>query len=160
MKSTTSFFLKQLYLQFLFNLIIVFIISCSYTKYIENDNDLKAKVYFFTTSFSHFFLLAALPLIISILFYFILKSNKIATILFGFLTLILLVILKVDANIYDQFRYHLSPIVFSLVFGKRASDIFQFSTSNIITAIVFIIGLIILQFLFYYLAKKNSYKGN
>lgn len=158
MKSTTSFFLKQLYLQFLFNLIIVFIISCSYTKYIENDNDLKAKVYFFTTSFSHFFLLAALPLIISILFYFILKSNKIATILFGFLTLILLVILKVDANIYDQFRYHLSPIVFSLVFGKRASDIFQFSTSNIITAIVFIIGLIILQFLFYYLAKKIATK--
>lgn len=154
MKSTNAIFFKQLYIQFLFNLIIVFIIAKSYANYIENDNDLMSKTYFVTTSFSHFFLLAALPLIFTILFYFIFKSNKAATILFCFLNVLLLIVLKVDSNIFNQFRYHLSPIVFSLLFGKRAGDIFQFSTGNIITAVLFVVGLIIVQFLFYYLAKK------
>lgn len=149
-----NIFFKQLYIQFLFNLIIVFIISKTYTNYIENDNDLMAKIYFFTTTFSHFFLLAALPLILIVLFYFIFKSKKISTLLFSLLNVLLLITLKVDSNIFNQFRYHLSPIVFSLLLGKRAGDIFQFSTGNIITAIVFIVLLILAQILFYFLAKK------
>lgn len=158
MKSAPPFILKQLYIQFLFNLIIVFIIAKSYANYIDSDNDIKSKIYFLTTSFSHFLLLASIPLLISFVFYFVLKSNKIATFLFVILTLILLIVLKIDSNIFNQFRYHLSPIVFSLVFGKRAGDIFQFSISNILTALLFILGLILLQFIFYYVAKKIASK--
>jgi hypothetical protein len=64
------------------------------------------------------------------------------------------VIVKLDSVIYEQFRYHISPIVLKLVLGKRSSDIFQFSTSNIVIAILFIIALFGLQFFFYYLANK------
>lgn len=153
-RSINYTFLRQLYIRFIFNFFTVVVIAIPYLSYIENDNEIKAKIYFLTTTLSHFFLLSAIPLLISIITYLITKSIKFTNIVFITLMIITHIILKVDVNIFNQFRYHLSPIVFSLLFGKRAGDIFQFSTSNIITAILFIVVLIIIQLLFYYIAKK------
>jgi membrane-anchored protein YejM (alkaline phosphatase superfamily) len=160
MKPINYAFLKQLYLQFVFNFFVVLIIALPYLSYIENDNEIKAKIYFYTTTLSHFFLLAALPLLVSMVLYLISKSIKLSSIIFMTLMIIVLVVLKIDANIFNQFRYHLSPIVFSLLFGKRASDIFQFSSSNVITGVLFIVGLILMQLLFFYLAKKIIARKN
>ena len=154
MKPINFAFLKQLYLQFVFNFFIVLLIAIPYLNYIENDNEIKAKIYFFATTLGHFFLLSSIPLLISILIYLLTKSVKLTSVFFITLMVLFLIILKIDANIFNQFRYHLSPIVFSLMFGKRASDIFQFSTSNIITAGLFVVGLILMQIVFFYIARK------
>ncbi|MFD2908049.1 DUF3413 domain-containing protein [Flavobacterium ardleyense] len=160
MKSINYAFLKQLYLQFVLNFFVVLIIALPYLSYIENDNEIKAKIYFYATTLSHFFFLAALPLLVAMLIYLISRSIKLSSIIFMTLMIIMLVVLKIDANIFTQFRYHLSPIVFSLLFGKRASDIFQFSSSNVITGVLFIVGLILMQLLFFYVAKKIIARKN
>ncbi len=130
------------------------LLAMPYLNYIENNKEIKAKIYFFATTFSHFFLIAAIPLLFATPIYLIFKSVRWTSVAYAALTVFLLVILKIDANIFSQFRYHLSPIVLSLLFGKRATDIFQFSTSNTITAILFVIGLIALQVFFFYISKK------
>lgn len=149
-----SQFLKQLYTVYLFNLVILFFISVNYINYLENFEDVLAKIYFASTTFSNFALIGVLPLLLGFLFFFITKSRVITKIIFSAFSVIGILILELDATIFSQFRYHLSPIVLNLIFGKRASDTFQFSTSNIIVAILFIIGVIAIQFLFYWLAKK------
>ena len=147
-------FLKQLYIQVVFNFIILVLLALPYLSYIENNNEVKAKIYFFATTFSHFFLLAVIPFLFAILLYSITKSTKVAGIIYSFLTVLLLVILKIDVNIFSQFRYHISPIVLSLLFGKRSSDIFQFSDANTITAVLFLVGIVALQFFIYFISKK------
>lgn len=159
-KSINKGFLKQLYIQSLFNFFLVLLIALPYLSYIESGNEIKAKIYFLATTISHFFLLTAIPLLLSIVIYFITKSTRLSSIIFIILMLLVLLILKVDANIFNQFRYHLSPIVFSLLFGKRASDIFQFSTSNVITSVLFVVGLVLIQLLFFWIAKRIIDKTN
>ena len=71
---------------------------------------------------------------------------------------ILIILVKLDTIIFTQFRYHLSPMIFKLAFGKRATDIFQFSTENYITAVLFICFVIGLQILFFKLMNKIPYE--
>jgi membrane-anchored protein YejM (alkaline phosphatase superfamily) len=71
---------------------------------------------------------------------------------------ILIILVKLDTVIFTQFRYHLSPMIFKLAFGKRATDIFQFSTENYITAVLFICFVIGLQILFFKLMNKIPYE--
>lgn len=154
MKLNTTLFLKQLYIVYLLNLIILFFISTGYISYLESFEDVLAKIFFILMTFSHFALLGIIPLLFGLLLFFTTKSRIITKIVFSSLSVIGIIVLKLDENIFNQFRYHLSPIVFNLMFGTRASDTFQFSASNIATVTIFIIGIIGLQFLFYYLAKK------
>jgi membrane-anchored protein YejM (alkaline phosphatase superfamily) len=152
-QSNTPFF-KQLYLVFIFNLVLLLCNSIKYTSFLENIDGFFLKLYLGITTASHFFLIGILSLVFSLPVYYITKSNKITQGVHIILSTFILVIVKLDSVIYEQFRYHISPIVLKLVLGKRSSDIFQFSTSNIVIAILFIIALFIIQFFFYYLANK------
>ena len=154
MRLTDNQFTRQLYLVFVLNLLIVFLISKSYIDYLEFSGGLFPKVYFLLNTIGHFGLLTLLPLLIALLFFRITKARKGSKILFSTLSVAFILVLKLDANIFSQFRYHLSPLVFNLMFGKRASDTFQFCLSSIIMAVFFIALVIGLQFLFYFLAKK------
>lgn len=145
---------QQLYLVFLFNLALVLITATAYLNFLENANGFWLNLYLGITTVSHFFVIAALPLLLSLLVNFLTKSVAITRAVNIFLSTLVLVIIKLDATIFEQFRYHLSPIVFKLVFGKRASDIFQFSTSNIAMAAAFIVALLGLEFLFHYFSRK------
>ena len=147
-------FRKQLYIVFLFNVLALLFQSGKYSVYFENTDSFFTKLYLTLTTFSHFFWIGALPLLLSLVFYIVVKSKKLVTIINIVLSALVLILVQIDTIIFGQFRYHISPIVLKLVFGKRSSDIFQFSTINIIIALLFVIGLIGLQFLFHYLAKK------
>src|SRR5690606_40099898 len=52
-------------------------------------------------------LLVALPLLISLLFYLLLKRKRVTTIIYGILMSILIIALEIDTEVYAQFRYHL-----------------------------------------------------
>lgn len=154
MQQSPTPLIKQLYLVFLFNLVLLLFIALQYTSFLENIDGFFLKLYLGITTASHFFLIGILPLLLSLPVYYLTKSNKITQ---GFnivLSTFILVVVKLDAVIFEQFRYHISPIVLKLVFGKRSSDIFQFSTTNIVIAVLFIIALFGLQFFFFYLSKK------
>jgi membrane-anchored protein YejM (alkaline phosphatase superfamily) len=152
-QSPTPLF-KKLYLVFLLNLILLIFIALQYATFLENIDGFFLKIYLGITTVSHFFLIGILPLVLSLPFYYLTKSNKITQGVHIIFSTFILVIVKLDAVIFEQFRYHISPIVVKLVFGKRSSDIFQFSTTNIIIAVLFIIALFGLQFFLYYLANK------
>src|SRR5690606_20670088 len=82
------------------------------------------------------------------------KRKKATNINYGTLMSILIIALEIDTEVYAQFRYHLSPIVFNLEFGKRASDIFQFSTSDYLATIGFVVMTIAAQFLVYFVVAQ------
>ena len=154
MQQSPTPLVKQLYLVFLFNLVLLLFIALQYTSFLENIDGFFLKLYLGITTASHFFLIGILPLLLSLLVYYLTKSNKITQVVNVLLSTFILVIVKLNAVIFEQFRYHISPIVLKLVFGKRSSDIFQFSTTNIVIAVLFIIALFGLQFFFFYLSKK------
>ncbi|MFY0483336.1 DUF3413 domain-containing protein [Flavobacterium sp. PLA-1-15] len=154
MQLNNNQFIKQLYLVFLLNLLVVFIISKSYIDYLEFSGGFFPKIYFLLNTVGHFGLLTLFPLLLTLLIFWITKARKASKIVFSTLSVFFILVLKLDANIFSQFRYHLSPLVFNLMFGKRASDTFQFSLYNILMAIFFIALIIALQFLFYFIAKK------
>lgn len=154
MQQSPTPLIKQLYLVFLFNLVLLLFIALQYTSFLENIDGFFLKLYLGITTASHFFLIGILPLLLSLLVFFLTKSNSITKGVNVVLSTFILVVVKLDAVIFEQFRYHISPIVLKLVFGKRSSDIFQFSTTNIVIAVLFIIALFGLQFFFFYLAKK------
>ena len=149
---------KQLYIVFIFNTIILLFISKKYSAFFENTETLFTKIYLTLTTFSHFFLLGLLPLLLSLLTLWLSKSKLATKTVHMLFSVLILIVIQIDATIFGQFRYHISPIVLKMVFGKRAGDIFQFSAINIIIAVAFIAGLIGLQFLFFFLAKKAMKK--
>jgi len=155
MKKIDSLFLKQLYAVFVLNLLVLFIIALQYIKFLENIDGFFLKPFLIVTATSHFFLIGALPLLFSLLIYFTTQSKIVTKAINIILSVFILVVVKLDATIFEQFRYHISPIVLKLVFGKRASDIFQFSFTNIVLALLFVTGLFLLQFLFYFLSNKK-----
>lgn len=154
MRLTNNQFTKQLYLVFILNLLVVFLISKSYIDYLEFSGGFFPKFYFLLNTIGHFGLLTLIPLLFTLLIFWITKARKASKIVFSTLSVFLILVLKLDANIFSQFRYHLSPLVLNLMFGKRASDTFQFCLSNILMAVFFIVLIIALQFLFYFIAKK------
>lgn len=154
MQQSPTPLIKQLYLVFLFNLVLLLFIALQYTSFLENIDGFFLKLYLGITTASHFFLIGILPLLLSLLVFYLTKSSKVTQGVNIVLSTFILVVVKLDAVIFEQFRYHISPIVLKLVFGKRSSDIFQFSTTNIVIAVLFIIALFGLQFFFFYLAKK------
>ncbi len=153
-------FKKQLYIIFIFNLIILLFTSKKYFSFIENIEGFLPSFYLFITTFSHFFLIGLLPLLISLTVYHFIKSKTTVLLLNGFLYSLLIIVTQIDTLIFSQFRYHLSPIVLKMVFGKRASDIFQFSYKNIVISMVYVISIFLLQFLFNFLAKKIESKNH
>lgn len=145
---------KQLYVVFIFNVIVLLIISKKYSAFFENADTLFTKFYLTITTFSHFFLLGALPILLSLMTLLLTKSKKITKAVHILFSVLVILIIQIDSTIFGQFRYHISPIVLKLVFGKRSSDIFQFSAINIIISVLFVAALFGLQFFFFFLAKK------
>ena len=153
-------FFKQLYIVSVFNILILLIISRTYSNFLIVYNDFFYSFYYVITTLSHFILIGIIPLLLGIGVYFISKSQLVSKIFFSVFSIASLIFLELDAQIYSQFRYHLNPLVFNLVFGKRAADTFQFSNSTIRLALLYLLIIIVIQFLFYFLSKKIVLKKN
>lgn len=145
---------KVLFVTLLFNLFVSIYIAKTYFSFLERIDDVLSYLYYGVTTFSHFFLLALLPFLVSLILYIITKKERLTYAISIILNSILIAVLYIDSIVFSQFRYHLSPIVFKLVFGTKASDIFQFSDSNVITSILSLILLVATQFFFLFIAQK------
>jgi membrane-anchored protein YejM (alkaline phosphatase superfamily) len=157
MKSISIFY-KKLFFIFLINLLITLFISLKYNDFIDNVNSVIANLFIVTSQIGHFALLCSIPLLISFFTLFVSKKVMLTKIISVLSYSILIILVKLDTVIFTQFRYHLSPMIFKLAFGKRATDIFQFSTENYITAVLFICFVIGLQILFFKLMNKIPYE--
>ncbi|MCX8676326.1 MULTISPECIES: DUF3413 domain-containing protein [unclassified Apibacter] len=153
-----NLFSKQLCLANFFNFLLVIFLGIKYLKYIENLSGFITYFYMFSSLITHFFILNCVPLLLSLLFLFFTKSKLLSKLIFSLLSILIILYLQIDILVFSQFRYHLSPIVFKLVFGKRATDIFHFSTINTTIAILYLIGLILLEILILYFSSKLSKK--
>lgn len=145
---------KTLYIAFLINFAILLYLSTDYTRYLEGITAWHDYLYYVLASISHFFILGVLPLLISLFIFFISKHKTSTYCIFACLSAFSIIMLKIDTTVYSQFRFHLSPIVFNMVFGPRASDIFHFSTSSIIKTSTIIALVFISQGLILKLAEK------
>ena len=153
-----NLFSKQLCLANFFNFLLVIFLGIKYLKYTENLSGFITYFYMFSSLITHFFILNCVPLLLSLLFSFFTKSKLLSKLIFSLLSILIILYLQIDILVFSQFRYHLSPIVFKLVFGKRATDIFHFSTINTTIAILYLIGLILLEILILYFSSKLSKK--
>ncbi|MXO32321.1 DUF3413 domain-containing protein [Apibacter sp. B2912] len=153
-----NLFSKQLCLANFFNFLLVIFLGIKYLKYTENLSGFITYFYMFSSLITHFFILNCVPLLLSLLFLFFTKSKLLSKLIFSLLSILIILYLQIDILVFSQFRYHLSPIVFKLVFGKRATDIFHFSTINTTIAILYLIGLILLEILILYFSSKLSNK--
>lgn len=158
MKKKDNTFFNTLYYAFLINLLLVIFISKDYIKYIEHYEDTLSKIYFITTIYSHFYLLLLPSLVIPLGIYWASKRKILSIIVYVIFSFITFTLLKIDSNIFSQFRYHISPLVLNLVFGKRATDIFHFSTENIIFASILFVILLFSPLISLFFAKKIKAK--
>lgn len=152
-------FSKQFYIVFLLNFLVSLFIARKYFSFLEDIDGFLTHFYLLTTTFSHFLMISALPLLITLLIYFVFKRYYISLIFNMIFSVVALLYIQLDTIVFGQFRYHISPMVLKMAFGKRATDIFQFSTQNIIMAFLFVIALFVLQLLFHFLGKKISEKN-
>ena len=100
-------FKKKLYIAYLINTIIMLITALNYFDYVTNVDYLLAKLYYISAYIGHFMLIAVIPLLIGLLIYLITKNKKITTAVFGFLSILSFIILKIDILVYSQFRFHI-----------------------------------------------------
>jgi membrane-anchored protein YejM (alkaline phosphatase superfamily) len=154
-----KFTAKQLYIASLINFLPILFIGCKYLKYTENISGFLSYFYLGASVLGHFFLINSIPLLLSLILLYAFKSPVLTKIIFCFLTILTIVYLQIDILVYRQFRYHLSPIVFKLVFGKRATDIFQFSSVNIIISVAYISALSLWEVFVLFISKKLSEKS-
>lgn len=149
-----KFFLKQLFIVLGFNFIILLFIAKKYLSFLESSEGFLTKFYLIISTFSHFFIINALPFLLSCLLFLIVKRTIVTAIFNILLSTILLIYIQLDTIVFGQFRYHISPMVLKMVFGKRSGDIFQFSTENILFGVGFVFLILLLQIFFHFLAKK------
>jgi membrane-anchored protein YejM (alkaline phosphatase superfamily) len=151
--------LRQFYIVFLFNFITTLFISRKYFSFLEDTDGFLTTVFLVVSTFSHFLIISAVPLLISFLIQFIFRKTFLSLFINVLLSVIGLLYIQLDTILFGQFRYHISPMVLKMAFGKRATDIFQFSTQNIVMAVLFVVVLILLQFLFHFIARKIEAKN-
>lgn len=155
MNNLTSNLRKQFYIAFIFNFLVVLYLAKPYIAYLEVGETLFLKFFFLITFLTHFFFITLIPLILSTVILYLAKKNWVKYV-FIFFNIALLIYIKIDALIFSQFKYHLSPLVFNLVFGKKSGDIFQFSLQNKITFGSIVLIIILVQFLFLKIASNLS----
>ena len=134
---TKSIFYKKLFFIFLINTLVALLISIKYFDFLDNVNSILAKIFIIISQIGHFAVLSSIPLFISLLVFFVSKKELLTKFVNITTFSLLIILIKLDTIVFNQFRYHLSPMIFKLAFGKRASDIFQFSNENYITAFLF-----------------------
>ena len=159
MHSKTIFPIKLFFI-FLVNTLLTLIISIKYYDFVENVNSINANIFIIISQIGHFAVLSSIPLFLSLLLFFVSKRILLTKFINIISSSLLLILVKLDTIVFSQFRYHLSPMVFKLAFGKRASDIFQFSNENYITAFLFIIGVVGFQLLLFMLINRISFENN
>jgi len=153
-----TIFTKKIFIIFLINSVLSLIISMRYFDFVDNVDSIIANIFIILSQIGHFAVLNSIPLFVSVLVFFVSKRILLTKIINIISSSVLIILIKLDTIVFSQFRYHLSPMVFKLAFGKRASDIFQFTNENYITAFLFVVGVIGFQLLLFTLINKISFE--
>lgn len=143
---------------FLFNALIVLLISTRYAKHIAEIEGEITFIYIVFATLSHFITLTFIPYLVLYLPVALLFPKKLLLQIWGgTIITITLALLVIDTFVFDLYRLHINKFTFKLLFGGAGSEIFQFHSSQYILVIVSIIIVWGLEFfIFRWFLKSES----
>lgn len=145
---------------YLANALFFLLAGCGYLKAILYSGTLFAnsvEIYAFTTNWGKIFvlffalvnyltymtLLAFIPALFLLFVALLFSSKRVILVLSVLFSVICLMLLIVDSQVYSMFKFHLNSAILSMIFSKNSLMIFDFSAREILTMIV-TIGLVLL----------------
>jgi len=113
---------------FCINTFIVLLISLRYFSVIDVPSQLPALLFSIIAFTGHFTFITFLGFLIVLPIILLFPNRLLISVIANSLAVILIVGMIIDTFVFEQYRFHLNSMVFSLVFGGAGDEIFHFST--------------------------------
>ncbi len=125
---------------FLFNALIVLLISMRYAKHIAEIEGGITFIYIVFATLSHFITLTFIPYLVLYFPVALIYPKKLLLQIWGAsIITFTLATLVIDTFVFDLYRLHINKFTLELLFGGAGTDIFSFHTSQYILVIALII---------------------
>ena len=135
---------------FCINTLLLLLVSTRYFSVIDFPQDNAAQLFGLLSFIGHFASITFIGFLLTLPFIILLPSRGLVTFLANVIALSLLVGLVIDTFVYQQYHFHLNTMVFTLIFGGAAEEIFTFSLNVwLITAA----GILFLLFIEYMITR-------
>ena len=112
---------------FCINTLLLLLVSTRYFSVIDFPQDGAAQLFGVLSFIGHFASITFIGFLLTLPFIMLLPSRGLITFLANVIALSLLVGLVIDTFVYQQYHFHLNTMVFTLIFGGAAEEIFTFS---------------------------------
>lgn len=132
---------------FFANLFLLLLVSLRYFSVIDLPNDGAAQFFTVLSFIGHFASITFIGFLITLPFAILIPSRTFITLLANLLALSLLVGLIIDTFVYQQYHFHINTMVFSLLFGGAADEIFSFSSQLWLITIAGVLFLLFIEYL-------------
>jgi len=132
---------------FCINTILLLLISLRYFAVIDLPNDNAAQLFSVLSFVGHFASITFIGFLLTLPFILLIPSRTFITLLANALAASLLVGLIIDTFVYQQYHFHINTMVFTLIFGGAAEEIFTFSLKVWLIAAGGVITLLLIEYL-------------
>ncbi|QZE13048.1 DUF3413 domain-containing protein [Halosquirtibacter laminarini] len=149
---------RKTFIFFLLNAVVSLLISTRYLNNIDSVTWISGS-FITVASIGHFFAITSLLFLVLLLpirvgYKYPKVLNTICILIGSFAQ----TVLCIDTFVYQLYRFHINGFVLGLVFGEGAGEIFQIGTQTYITATAVILGIVGLESLLLFIAKKIANK--
>jgi len=129
------------------NTFVILLVSLRYFSVVDIPTQWPALLFSVIAFIGHFAFLTFLGFIILLPFILLLPNRLFVTALASALAVILVVGIILDTFVFEQYRFHLNSMVFSLVFGGAGDEIFHFSTTLWLIALGGILAVVAVEWI-------------
>lgn len=132
---------------FCINTILLLLVSLRYFSVIDLPNNNAAQLFSVLSFVGHFASITFIGFLLTLPFILLIPSRTFITLLANALAVSLLVGLIIDTFVYQQYHFHINTMVFTLIFGGAAEEIFTFSLNVWLIAAGGVIVLLLIEYL-------------
>ena len=132
---------------FCINTVLLLLVSLRYFAVIELPDDTAARTFSALSFVGHFASITFLGFLLTLPFILLIPVRGFITFLANILALSMLAGLIIDTFVFQQYHFHLNTMVFTLLFGGAAEEIFTFSFKVWFIAALGAVFLILIEFL-------------